>query len=333
LESQSYIYAQNICSLWPATDSERDCSEYSQFFANNGGSVASNIIQLLSFLAILLFSCTQESFADSKSITWAHADFEVATILRGPEKGHGTCDRMEQLISSELPEYSYNSMIANYRRIIEEIRFQNQVLCACLLKTKEREDFVEFSIIAQLSLPNGIILLKTNRDKFKPFINADGKVDFGKLVKASQLTLGYSNGRAYSGIIDQIINENKEMTNLYGRSGIDQFEGLVNMMIQGKIDYTIGFPQEKLHFGPMAKSRKELIYLPVEGMPDYVPVYIGAPKNEWGKEVIGRINKILLKKRHTPEVLSYYDYWIDDNSIVLHHQVANKLFGEQIGLK
>ena len=216
-----------------------------------------------SFLLVLLsiVGCIMHAHADSNKITWIHADFPVATILRGPYAGKGTCDRLEQLISKELPEFTYVSQVANYDRIIVELREQQPVLCACLVKTKEREKFIEFSEIAELSLPNGVILYKTEYKKFEPYIDKDGKVDLEKLIKDSDLKLGYARGRAFDGIIDQLITANAEHPNLYGRSGIDEFQGLVEMMQHHRVDYIIGFPQEAIHFGPKEMAKKELMFL------------------------------------------------------------------------
>ncbi len=240
----------------------------------------------------------------------------------------GTCDKMEQLLSKELPEYNYNYLTANYARIVAEISQQKPILCACLVKTPERQNYIEYSILAQLSLPNGIIIQKSDYDKFKPFINSEGRANLEKLINESQLILGYSIGRAYSGIIDRIIHENLTSPNLYGRSGTDQFQGLVQMMRRKHVDYILGFPQEVIQFGSIDDAKRKLSFFPVDGMPDYLGVYIGGPKNEWGKRVIAKINAVLLRKRHTQEVLSYYDFWVDDNSVKFHHKLAKELFGK-----
>jgi len=270
--------------------------------------------------------CINNSYVFAETITWIHADFPPSTILSGPHMKKGLCDKMEQFLSKELPEYKYEEKVANFARIIKELEGQKTYLCASLVKNPERENFIQFSEISQISLPNGIVFLKSNYENFKPFLNKDGKIDLDKLIKNSNMKLGYAKGRSYTGIVDQLIKKYKEKENLYGRSGLDVFHGLLEMMLVNRVDYIIGYPQEARYFGELTLTTEKLSFLLVKGMPDYLPVYIGAPKNEWGKKIIAKIDKILLKKRHTPEVLAFYANWIDDNSVKIHKRIAREVF-------
>lgn len=273
-----------------------------------------------------LFICINNAYIFAETITWIHADFPPSTILSGPHMKKGLCDKMEQFLSKELPEYQYEEKVANFARISKELEGQKPYLCASLVKTPERENFIQFSEISQISLPNGIVFLKSNYENLKPFLTKDGKIDLDKLIKKSKLKLGYAKGRSYGGVIDQLIEEHKEKENIYGRSSSDVFDGLLKMMLVNRVDYIIGYPQEAKYFGDLTATKEKLNFLFVKGMPDYLPVYVGAPKNEWGKKIIAKIDKILLEKRHTHEVLEFYENWIDENSVKIHKRIARELF-------
>lgn len=90
----------------------------------------------------------------------------------------------------------------------------------------------------------------------------------------------------------------------------------------------LGYPQECKYFTKGIYNSEQLVFLPIEGMPEYLPVWVGAPKNTWGKAIINKVNKILLEKRHTSEYLKLYEDWIYENSIPRYRQIAKRVYGK-----
>jgi uncharacterized protein (TIGR02285 family) len=61
-----------------------------------------------------------------------------------------------------------------------------------------------------------------------------------------------------------------------------------------RIDYTIAYGSELHTFTTaLADSEHEVVSLPIEGLPRYIPVYITAPADEWGRSFIERVNQLL----------------------------------------
>lgn len=87
---------------------------------------------------------------------------------------------------------------------------------------------------------------------------------------------------------------------------------MLKMLNAGRLDAIFGFPVEVVFTAKECGLKiEDLNIFPLSGMELYTPVYIGAPKNGWGKEIINKINKILNKQETIREYSEYYEYWLD----------------------
>lgn len=288
----------------------------------------------LILIICLTLSVPGINFAGSKSekdpkhtIKWYRADFPPVTIPDGPDADLGFFDKVTQLLIDQLPEYEHIRYTANFKRIITELKGKDTACCPSLYKTRDRESFIEFSIPAFVVLPNVIITRKDNTKKFEPYLDQDNKLSLSNLLKNPDIRLGISNGRKYSGGIDEIINQSKSSDHILVRAGQDVLKGLLNMLLLGRIDCTMGYPIEvKYVLKNKAEFDKLQIYFIAENEIPYTIGHVGCPKNQWGEEVIATVNQILKAHRQSPEYLNFYKYWLDDETALLYEKIAHTYF-------
>jgi len=95
-------------------------------------------------------------------------------------------------------------------------------------------------------------------------------------------------------------------------SGTDSYQQLLKMIDTGRIDGTIGssFTVKKMGFEDRIAviSVKEYAHKAIIG-------YAVCPKNDWGKQVIDKINAILKKEIPGEKYLQIYTPWIDKESM------------------
>jgi uncharacterized protein (TIGR02285 family) len=273
------------------------------------------------------------SFADSglqnkpENIMWYRAYFPPVTIPSGPDAGLGFFDKVTDLLIQQLPEYDHSHKVANFKRIIVDIKRERNVCCPSLYKTKERDQFVSFSIPAFVVLPNMIITKKVQSKKLKSYIDENNKLKLSELLQKSDLTLGISNGRRYAGGIDEVIEEFKDSGRIYVRSGEDVFKGLLEMLLLDRVDCIIGYPIEAKYFLKKKLNFDKLEnHFIAENNIAYTIGYVGCPKNEWGEEIINSVNQILKEHRQKPEYLYFYEYWLDDQTIPVYKKIVNQYF-------
>jgi uncharacterized protein (TIGR02285 family) len=285
---------------------------------------------LLLTIVFLHITCTF-SYSSAKSdqpsqITWYRADFPPVTIPDGTHANEGFFDKTMYFLIERLPEYEHLFQTANFKRIMVELKNNNNVCCPSLYKTKEREDFVTFSLPAMIVLPNGIITSDRSRSKLAPHITADGQISLLSLLKDDKITVGISIGRLYSGGIDEILRQFEGQENLLIRSGNDVFRGLINMMSIGRIDCLLGYPVEAGYFVRENNQINDFIYYPIqESNEPFTVGHIGCPNNDWGRKVIGRINAIV-KEHRDKEFVQFYGEWLDDSTRVVHRKMALEFY-------
>lgn len=280
---------------------------------------------LICIIIIILLLNPLCSYSDD-NISWICRNFPPVFIEDGPDAKKGYGDFVVQLLINNLEGYKHDFIKCNMKRSLILLKNQEKVSHPAILKRSDRENYIEFSIPAYVLLPNGVIILKNNLNKFSPYMNDKEQFLLENAITQSELKLGILIGRAYGGIIDKILTKYKNHRNI---SVIHNEENVhLHKMLKAKrIDYTIGYPIEGQYFAKIIKSSENLLCLPVDGMPEYYKGYIGFPKNDWGKKNIKKINSIIEKNRNTTEYHAAYEYWLDENSIMRYRNYVKEVYG------
>ncbi len=138
-----------------------------------------------------------------------------------------------------MSQYSHSFEFSNYRRTFFNIKNKENVCCAFLYKTPEREKFIAFSMPAVVVLSNGAIIRKEDASQFSSFLNESGELKLKKILASQNLTLGIAYGRIYSGGIDRYL-KGAVNKNIVKRFGSDVFEGLFQMLLAKRVDFILG---------------------------------------------------------------------------------------------
>lgn len=284
---------------------------------------------MILFLAMVLagLSITPLSGHCNDEISWIYLGFPPVFIEDGPFANQGYGDFVLKVLMDNVTGYTHKRLKCNVVRAQELLRSQANVGHPAFLKRPDRDSYTEVSIPAYVLIPNGVLVPSDQVNKFKSFINANGAFLLERAVTQSKLTVGISAGRAYGGIIDQILTKHKGHQNIF--TTFDEqhlLDKLLLMMKAGRIDYLIGYPNEVQYYAKQNEYDRSITCLPVEGMPDYFLGYIAFPKNAWGKSIVEKINPILEKHRNTPEYHAAYEFWLDQKSIERYRRYVREVY-------
>ena len=284
---------------------------------------------LAAILLSLLVLSAEVTASDLGEILWYRAYFPPVTIPDGQNRDRGFFDRAMNYVIDRLPEYTHNFRTANFKRIVAEIRKGNNVCCPSLYKTEEREQYIAFSLPAMVVLPNGVVTMRSRSDKFSQYLDDTGKISLADLLANKDLTLGISNGRVYSGGIDEVLAQYENSANILVRSGDDVFRGLMSMMQLGRVDYILGYPTEAMYFSDSAGKSRNYMYFPVrESGVSFTLGHFGCSKTTYGNEIIRKIDDILLSHR-AGDFLEFYEYWLDDSTKINYRSLALEFYNSQ----
>ncbi|MEN3067386.1 TIGR02285 family protein [Uliginosibacterium sediminicola] len=263
----------------------------------------------LAMLCALLASMPLQA-ADPRQLTWCEFDLPPMYVPDLPRIGKGSVDRQVAFLISKLPEYDHRVQLSNLARVAEQMRKHEQVVCAGLQKNEERETYMYFSEAFMATAAPKLLLQRRTLERMKSFLNSAGEVRLQDVIERSTLVLGLTAGRSYGRRVDELLSRysSGHPRIMLRQSGADLSQGVARMMALQRVDYTIAFSSEIPLMRDAASqpgSENELLTLPLEGMPRYVPVYITAPRDEWGLRFITRINALLRQYWADPEFRRY----------------------------
>lgn len=248
-------------------------------------------------LYFLLISLISPAYAKDK-ITWGVSHQPPRITFDGINTLGGQGGIQQNLLSKGLSEhYQAEYVEMNWARFATELKEQRNVCTSFLIKTAEREKYMQFSIPWHIDLPHRIMMTKAAWiAKGRP-----QTLSFREISQDSTLKGVIEKERSY-GALDAIINDPKHVSNLTILATIP-VRGL-SMLEKSRIDYTIEYPYFVDRLEKIVNVKEnDIVMVNIEESADYYFTYVGCPKTEWGKQVIEHVNQIIKELRYTPSYL------------------------------
>ena len=147
---------------------------------------------------------------------------------------------------------------------------------------------------------------------------------FSAARKKRYLWIGTSYGR-YPKKLNAIIGNHLNKKNVIN---LPNYVSLIKMLFSGRVDYVIEYPSIMAFFEKNLSSSGMVTGLNIketENIP-YVLVRVGCPKTDWGRKVIDKVNKILLRDRKKEEYLEPLLRWYGEEDQKKLKELYNQLF-------
>ncbi len=279
--------------------------------------------KLALFLLFIHFFAVSASAANS--ITWMEADAPPFFIHNGPLKGQGYEDLVTDILEEQLPLYDYDIVIANIARHYYNFQHGEKVCTVGFYKTPEREEFAYFSIPSFFTLPTVLIVKKDNHTKF----GGQKVVTLDTLLNNEDVIVGIAKDRSYGRYVDEVIAGHKEQKNIVELAKQDLAQAFFKMLLADRIDALLGLPEEAMYMAEQMGARDEIMTLTIaenqKGYDGWLS-YVACSKNDWGKEAIDNINRVLLQQRPTDRYRAAYERWLDESSQEHYRKLYEDVF-------
>lgn len=246
-------------------------------------------------------------------------------IQIGPMKNQGFEDVVGDLLKERLTDYEHHRIVTNVVRHFDTFKQGEKVCGIGLYRTTERESFLYFSIPAMLTLPPVLILRK---DKLAQ-LGTDTIIGLETILANEEFRLGLSKDRSYGQTLDNILRRHAERKNLVLFSGQELGQNYFKMLMLDRLDGLLALPSEAMYHAEQLGIRDQIATLLLqENQGNYESWYcaIACPKNEWGREVIDKINTILMQIRPSERYRQAYERWLDGNSLQRYRTIYNDVF-------
>ncbi|MBQ4833163.1 hypothetical protein J8L70_07915 [Pseudoalteromonas sp. MMG010] len=263
-----------------------------------------NTVLLRRYVVILLMLTCPQLIA-KETIIWRVTDWPPFYILHGEHKGEGLYDQLISLFEKNMPEYTHQRLEMNTLRVQREWEKGTHICHPSVIPA----DITHNSLVNSFLLPHRVITHKKNETLFQsPRISL--KEIFSKISLKGGIT-----PKRYTDKINQLITPYLIQENLI-KSPI--YTSLVNMLVNKRIDYLIEYNPVVTYAYKVKglKNPTSSFAISETSQNDFLEVVVGCNKDEWGKQVIQKINAVLIKESQNPHYLDSRLAWYEGRSKV-----------------
>lgn len=283
--------------------------------------------QISKLAALILIFILPELSSARDIMKWAFVDFPPYYIFQGDDKGMGRDERLIRLIQKHLPAYRHLEQKMPAARLFGRLKAGEHLCVVSLYRTPGRSEFISYtSVPSTIGLPLGITVKRSKARLFEQKAVNMKPVSLAHLLKNTPLRLGIAKGRSYTAEGDALIKKFGSESNVHVRAGRDVYHGLFKMLLNDRVDFIIGYPDEMLYIARSYSASDRILNLPIREFDRFSLGYIGCPKNRWGLEAAEKLSDVLRKIRPTAEYRSIIESWLDENSRIRLRKIYESHF-------
>ncbi|MBV8625035.1 MAG: TIGR02285 family protein [Herbaspirillum sp.] len=269
---------------------------------------------LRQFLALLLLALPTLLATAGDQIIWGRHHVPPYMIREGEWAQQGIFDLTLGVIREHLPQYDHVDLSAPFPRVITEIRKGSHWCYIGALKTSEREAYAYFSLPTSIFLPLRVIVRRDRQSQFR------SPQSLQALLQNRQLTTSVMRDRSYSPTVDRLLAAYPPRENYS-----EQVEA-ISMLLAGRIDYMIELPLLAFYQASVMGHPSELVAIPTQEADEVVFNRVMCPKNEWGRQVIEQVDKVLVAHRDKPYYRAIVQRWHDADSAAEIRKLYDSVF-------
>jgi uncharacterized protein (TIGR02285 family) len=263
------------------------------------------------------------------TLTWLLRDLPPTMIFEGPKKGQGIVDQILPLLIAGMPQYEHTLMRVNRARAMQMLREESFTCDPSLVWTKEREQWIAFSIPAFRAVSNGLVVRREDRAQLDPFL-IDGEVDLAALLASGQKKIGVVAERSYGQVLDTLLKLAPPDA-LAPHYGNDALASLLQMQRLGRLQMVLGYwPEIRYQANREHIADDQLEFYPVKGTGKYLSGHIGCSGTVQGRKAIQEINELLRTLPHE-RLDQLYAEWLDPERRNDYLKEAKAFFENQAG--
>ncbi len=212
-----------------------------------------------------------------------------------------------KVVLKYLKQHDHDFQISNYKRRHSKFKHKEKVCTFGISKNAEREEYMHFSVPAELYFPIQIFMrLDTYEGLGKPKL-----VSLEDLLKQSAGTLAITPGVIYSSEVDKLINDKQFENSIFINTTKAISKNLYGMLLLDRVDFLLDWPPEGRYGLDLVKAEGQVISVILEEASEMSLAYAACPKTEWGRKVIVQINHALASAHKDASYTHAYQAFLD----------------------
>ncbi len=246
-------------------------------------------------LLLLCFIFISFSGYSKDTITWLVINWPPFMILENNQV-KGQLGMQLTLLQKNLPEYNHKNLTMNWARFWHNVKKGEHYCNTMAYKSAKREKIATFSDRFTIALGNAIIMEKKTLKKFG--FEETQSLSLVKLLKRKDAKGILIKTRSYSAQIDKILEIHENSSNIVRFPAFK--ENAILLLLSKRMDYMLEYPSTTRYMRQKVSHKPgNLISMQIEEIEPISYGHIACPKNEWGKQLVGKLNTILKKEKPT----------------------------------
>lgn len=263
-----------------------------------------------------------------QDVVWARTDFPPFFIVAGEYDNQGISDNLIKAFTARISGYRHHTAVMTLSRMLDNAKKGVPTCHVALLKTPEREQFIEYSEPVMISYANGIITSAEGLKRLGLDQNLVQYVDLDSLV-GREISISVHQGRSYSAVIDAAIASQRDnpASIFQIKAGHQEQERLIKQVLANRLDGFIARPEEVYFRKFSSKVAPPLYLVGIEGQPLVSKGYVGCTKGDWNNSLLDQLNYLIRQPDVRDAIYRDHMQWLPDNLAKHYHRYEAEVIG------
>jgi len=264
-------------------------------------------------LALALLAALASAAVAAPRINWLMPEFALAE--GGGAKGvarRGIAEPMVDYLRRHWPEPAEHvTVLANAKRSWLMIEAGEPACHLVSLRTPEREARAFFHI-THLVPPAQLVALTEVLTRLPR--NPQGEVDLARLLQSGHARGALTAGRSYGAALDAQLAQQRPAAAVAMYSQVELGTRLLQMVALGRADYTIEYDFTLTVQREQLPLLRKLETAPIQGAGEMLLSGVACPRNDWGRAVIAKVERILASREALTMLRGNFEAWMTPQS-------------------
>lgn len=237
---------------------------------------------------------------------------------------------LQQLMQG-VDSYQAEPVQATTERAMAMLKSETAACAGNRVKNSERLTFSYATAIPHTVFPGLRLYSKTSSETtryLQQLQDQQQKISLEQLLKDdNQLHFAVGGGRSYGDQLDTLLKQPQWQHKFWQRRSIDMSAGLIDMLLQGRVDLLIEYPNVMQHYLAQYRAHSELTSFSIEEAEPYMLGYILCSKTEEGLALTKFFQQRLEQVSKQKNYLDAHLGWVDAADRAQLTELYNQVFG------
>jgi len=285
------------------------------------------MLKVLAFALALLGGLASAAQAEQR-ITWLMPEFALAegSGAKGVAR-KGMAEPLAAYLKQHWPEPAEHvTVLANAKRSWLMIEAGESACHLVSLRTPEREARA-FFYITHLVPPAQLVALPEVLARLPR--NPQGEVDLAQLLQSGGARGALIEARSYGAALDaQLAQRSAAAIAMY--SQVEFGTRLLQMVALRRADYTIEYDFTLTVQRERLPPLRKLVTAPIQGAGEMLLSGVACPRNEWGRAVIAKVERILASREGLTLLRNNFEAWMTPQSRRFYAARLDAFYAERL---